>query len=441
MISLPCLSELPPRRFENPATLRRLTTASRALAELKGVAATIPNQDILISTLGLQEAKDSSAIENIVTTHDELFRDALFPATLARSAAKEVLRYRQALRVGHELVSVHGLLLTSHLLRIQAELELNNAGLRRLPGTTLKNSAGETVYTPPQEHDQIVLLMADLERFINDDGLFDADPLVKMALIHYQFESIHPFYDGNGRTGRILNVLYLVRQGLLENPVLNLSRAIVRRKADYYRLLQAVREGDAWEEWVDFMLAAVEESATDAIATIGQIKAALHDAKHRIRAGFRFYSQDLINNLFTHPYTKIDFLMRDLGVSRLTATRYLDALSAEGFLEKQRVGRANYYINRRLCDIIAGGEGKASARQCLAPVALRAGSSSPMRMPGRQPSSAGSMPFQATTRYLSIGLFYRCGTPLQGKHLLVGYIHHDMLLGESMNHLPKPHHE
>lgn len=194
--------------------------------------------------------------------------------------------------------------------------------------------------------------MGELERFINDDSLFDADPLIKMALIHYQFESIHPFYDGNGRTGRIVNMLYLVKQGLLENPVLSLSRAIVRHKADYYRLLQAVREQDAWEEWVDYLLGAVEESATSAIVTIHQIKTALQDAKQQIRAGYRFYSQDLINNLFTHPYTKIEFLMQDLGVSRLTATRYLDALSEGGFLEKQKVGRSNFYINRRLVEII-----------------------------------------------------------------------------------------
>ncbi len=352
MTTLPSLTDLSPRRFEGPALLRKLTMASRKLAELKGVAATIPNQNILISTLGLQEAKDSSAIENIVTTHDELFRDAAFPASVAQSAAKEVLRYRQALNVGFGLVTTHGLLLTNHLLQIQAELEQNSAGLRRLPGTALKNSAGETVYTPPQEPAEIVRLMGELERFINDDSLFDADPLIKMALIHYQFESIHPFYDGNGRTGRIVNVLYLVKQGLLENPVLYLSRAIVRHKADYYRLLQAVRERDAWEEWVDYLLSAVEESATSAIATIHQIKAALQDAKQQIRAGYRFYSQDLINNLFTHPYTKIEFLMQDLGVSRLTATRYLDALSEGGFLVKLKAGRSNFYINQRLVEII-----------------------------------------------------------------------------------------
>ena len=158
-------------------------------------------------------------------------------------------------------------------------------------------------YTPPQNPVEIVALMSDLERFINDADLFAVDPLIKMALIHHQFESIHPFYDGNGRTGRILNVLYLVKEGLLEVPVLYLSRHIVRTKADYYRLLQAVRDDDAWEAWVLYMLEAVEQTAGQAISTINAIKAALFDYKHRIRDGFKFYSQDLINTLFMHPYT------------------------------------------------------------------------------------------------------------------------------------------
>ena len=202
--------------------------------------------------------------------------------------------------------------------------------------------------------DRVVALMGDLERFINDDELFEADPLIKMALIHHQFETIHPFYDGNGRTGRIVNVLYLVKQGLLETPVLYLSRHIVRTKVDYYRLLQAVRDDDAWEDWVMYMLVAVEETAREAISIIGGIKRALMDYKHRIRADYRFYSQDLINNLFTHPYTKIQFVEQDLKVSRLTATRYLDALSEGGFLLKRKVGRSNFYINVALNAILTG---------------------------------------------------------------------------------------
>lgn len=351
MSVLPPLDHLDAARFDTPAILKKLASSSRALAELKGIAASIPNQGILINTLGLQEAKDSSEIENIVTTHDELFKDDVLPEAFANPAAKEVLRYRQALRVGFEQVRQSGLITSNHIIDIQAELERNNAGFRRLPGTALKNGSGETVYTPPQP-DAIVALMRDLEFFINDGERFSADPLIKMALIHHQFESIHPFYDGNGRTGRIVNVLYLVKEGLLDVPVLYLSSHIVRSKADYYRLLQSVRDDDAWEDWVLYLLAAVEQTAVHTIATIHAIKAALFDYKHRIRAGFKFYSQDLINHLFTHPYTKIDFVQRDLAVSRLTATKYLDALAGEGFLQKQKSGRSNYYINVALNDIL-----------------------------------------------------------------------------------------
>ncbi len=354
MSTLLALHNLPPGRFETPAIFKKLAAASRALAELKGVAASIPNQGILVNTLGMQEAKDSSAIENIVTTHDELFKDDAFPESGTNPAAKEVLRYRQALRIGFAAVRQSGLLTVRHILDIQQELERNTAGLRKLPGTALKDGAGRTVYTPPQEPDAIVALMRDLERFINDDQVFEADALIKMALIHHQFESIHPFYDGNGRTGRIINVLYLVKQGLLDIPVLYLSRHIVRTKADYYRLLQAVRERDAWEDWVLYMLTAVERSASEAIATIHAINAALLDTKHRIRAQYKFYSQDLINNLFTHPYTKIEFIERDLKVSRLTATKYLNALSEGGFVLKQKIGRSNYYINVALNAILTG---------------------------------------------------------------------------------------
>ncbi len=354
MTDIQPLTALQPERFDRPDILKKLNAASRSLAELKGVAASMPNQDILISTLGLQEAKDSSAIENIVTTHDELFRDAAFPDTAVSAASKEVAHYRQALRVGFESVRETGLLTNNHILEIQAELERNRAGFRVLPGTALKSGSGHTVYTPPQDPDAILALMADLERFINQDELFNADPLIKTALIHHQFESIHPFYDGNGRTGRIVNVLYLVKQGLLDIPVLYMSRHIVRTKSDYYRQLQAVRDHDSWEDWVLYMLTAVEHTATEGIATIQAIKSLLLDYKHRIRAQHRFYSQDLINNLFSFPYTKIDFVQHDLKVSRLTATRYLDELTATGFLHKRKIGRSNYYINLPLFDILTG---------------------------------------------------------------------------------------
>ena len=352
MTMLHPLEQLDAARFETPAILKKLASSSRRLAELKGIAASIPNQGILINTLGLQEAKDSSEIENIVTTHDELFKDDVLPEAFANPAAKEVLRYRQALRVGFEQVRASGLLTANHIIQIQGELERNNAGFRKLPGTALKDGAGRTVYTPPQDPAEILRLMAGLERFLNDPDVLAVDPLIKMALAHHQFESIHPFYDGNGRTGRIVNVLYLVKEGLLDIPVLYLSKHIVRSKADYYRLLQTVRDDDTWEDWVLYMLDAVEQTATQTLATIHAIKAALFDYKHRIRAQHKFYSQDLINNLFTHPYTKIDFLQRDLQVSRLTATKYLDALAASGFVQKQKVGRSNYYVNRALNQIL-----------------------------------------------------------------------------------------
>ena len=349
------LDRLKPERFDTPAILKRLASSSRKLAELKGIAASIPNQGILINTLGLQEAKDSSEIENIVTTHDELFKEDVLPEASQNLAAKEVQRYRQALGLGYAQVREAGLITANHIIAIQAELEQNNAGFRKLPGTALKNGAGETVYTPPQDPTAIIELMSDLERFLNDADCFPADPLIKMALIHHQFESIHPFYDGNGRTGRIINVLYLVKEGLLDVPVLYLSSHIVRTKADYYRLLQAVRDKDAWEDWVLYMLDAVEQTAGQTITTIHAIKAALFDYKHRIRAGFKFYSQDLINNLFMHPYTKIEFVQRDLEVSRLTATKYLDSLAEEGFVQKHKIGRNNYYVNIALNAILSGG--------------------------------------------------------------------------------------
>lgn len=354
MTTLKPLDHLDPIRFETAVILKKLASASRRLAELKGVAATIPNQGILINTLGLQEAKDSSEIENIVTTHDELFKGEDSTQEAIDAATKEVLRYRQALRKGFLLVQETGLLTLNHMLSIQEVLEQNRAGFRKLPGTALKNNAGEVVYTPPQDQQEVQRLMGDLERFMNEDVPFDADPLIKMSLIHHQFESIHPFYDGNGRTGRILNVLYLVKEDLLDIPVLYLSSQIVKTKAEYYRLLQAVRDEDAWEDWVFYMLDMVEKTALQTIQTIGAIKNALQDYKHRIRAKHKFYSQDLINNLFTHPYTRIEFVEKDLEVSRVTATRYLDKLAEDGFLAKQKRGRGNYYINIALTAILMG---------------------------------------------------------------------------------------
>jgi len=348
------LRPLPPERdLETRPILKRLAIAHRYLAELKGVSGTIPNKGILINTLALQEAKDSSAIENIVTTHDELYREELNPGNTVNPGAKEVRYYANALRIGYESVKDRKLLAINDILRIQEELEGNRAGFRKLPGTDLVNDrTGEVVYTPPQDPGRIVTLMENLERFINDDTMLDADPLIKMALIHYQFESIHPFYDGNGRTGRIVNVLYLVLKDLLDIPVLYLSRYFMQTKGEYYRRLQAVRDAEAWEDWICYVLEGVERTSRQTIATVDDIASALMEYKHRIRDSFKFYSQDLINNLFNHPYTKIEFLMRDLDISRLTATRYLDAIAETGLLKKEKIGRSNYYINTSLYGIL-----------------------------------------------------------------------------------------
>lgn len=348
------LKNLPPEvDLETKKILRKAASAHRFLAELKGVSATIPNQEILINTLSLQEAKDSSEIENIITTHDDLFREDLFPDYGLNPAAKEVSRYVSALKKGYTLVKHEGLLTSNHIIEIQTELVTYRSGFRTLPGTELRNEqTGETVYIPPQEQEAIIRLMTNLESYINDTSVAEVDPLIKMAVIHYQFESIHPFYDGNGRSGRIINVLYLVMMGLLDIPVLYLSRYIVRHKGEYYRLLQKVREEEAWEEWILFILNAVEDTAKRTIKMVSAIHAALLDYKHRIRGKYKFYSQDLINNLFFHPYTRIEFIRRDLGIGRQTASKYLDDLCEDGLLRKQKIKQSNYYINTALYNIL-----------------------------------------------------------------------------------------
>jgi Fic family protein len=351
------LMPLPPAvDLETPAIFRRLNQANRHLAELKGTVKTIPNANILIDTLLLQEAKDSSEVENIVTTHDELFR-AVSGVEAVSPATKEVKQYVLALRQGLVSVKNNGLIPNRLLLEMQGILEPNKAGVRKLPGTTLTNAVtGEIIYTPPQNHDDIIAHLSDLERFINDASVSSLDPLIKMALIHYQFESIHPFYDGNGRTGRILNVLYLVASGLLDIPVLYLSRYIIQYKSDYYRLLQEVRDQNAWEAWVSFMLDAVSQTARHTLYLVEEIRRLMQEAKLLIRDTLpSIYSQDLLNHLFRHPYTKISFLMADLQISRPTATKYLNRLAQNKIVQKHKLGRTFYYINEALANLLIEG--------------------------------------------------------------------------------------
>ena len=348
-----------PYDLETKTVLRQANKANRKLAELKGVAQTIPNERILISSLTLQEAKDSSAVENIVTTQDDLYRaglDANF--TLIGAATKEVLFYREAINEGFKLVRNKNILSLNDIKRIQEVLEQNSAGFRTTPGTQLKRSSdGVVIYTPPQDGQRIVELMSNLEQFINDDELCPIDPLVKMAIIHHQFESIHPFYDGNGRTGRIVNILYLVTSGLLDLPILYLSRYITHNKAEYYERIQAIRNatGDnsaQWEAWILYMLRGVEQTAEETIALVKNIGKLMTEYKNIIRPAVGGkYSHELLNGLFYHPYTKIGHLESNMQVSRQTAAKYLDRLASLGLLQKERMGKENYYINTKLMEL------------------------------------------------------------------------------------------
>ena len=344
-----------PYDLETKAVLKQLNKANKMLAELKGLATTIPNEQILISSLTLQEAKESSEVENIVTTQDDLYRASVsINQELQSAATKEVLNYREALQHGFNLVRKRQLLTNNVIKEIQERLEYNRAGFRTVPGTALKRNDGTIVYTPPQDANEIAEYMKNLERFINDDSMCDFDPLVKMAIIHHQFESIHPFYDGNGRTGRIINVLYIVQNRLLDLPILYLSRYITRNKAEYYRLIQAIRDKNSdnaseWEEWILFMLRAVEETAFDTINLVKGIGKLMVEYKNILRPLFgKYYKHELLNNLFFHPYTKLEYFQRDMSITRQTASKYLDKIVSTGLLEKIKLGRENYYVNKGL---------------------------------------------------------------------------------------------
>ncbi|ENZ3903489.1 Fic family protein [Campylobacter jejuni] len=329
--------------------------ASRKLAELNGLSKSIPNPSILINALILQEAKDSSEIENIITTHDELFLSRVDENKLTR-AAKEVKDYESALKKGYELLKKEQLLRNAHILEIQKRLERNNAGFRKQSGTMLKNPiTGEIKHIPPQNPNNIQELMRNLELYINDDSLDEFDFLVKMAIIHYQFESIHPFYDGNGRTGRIINILYLVYKGLLDFPILYLSAYIVKNKDEYYKLLQKVRDEGDILKWIEYILKGIEQTAVKTIETIIKIEKMMSNVGEILQNKTNFYSKDFAELLFSHPYTKIDFLIKKLDISRQSASKYLKICENLGILECIKMGRSNYYINIELLRLFRKG--------------------------------------------------------------------------------------
>ena len=354
---------------ESKEILRQVNKANRALAELKGVATTIPNEAILINTLTLQEAKESSEIENIVTTQDDLYKAEIdVGKQLITAATKEVLRYRETLQLGFQLVKEEAQLSNKIVKKIQMYLVGNQAGFRSQAGTMLKNGQGETVYTPPQSRDDIERAMANLEAFINRPEMCEIDPLIKMAIIHHQFESIHPFYDGNGRTGRIINVLYLVINRLLDLPILYLSRYITQNESQYYSLIQAIRDkgeenSREWQEWILFILKGVEQTALDTTRLVQGISALMQRYEQTLRPLFgKNYRHELLNNLFYHPYTKIEFMQRDLMVQRKTAAKYLNVMVEAKVLVVVKIGRENYYINRELMELFLN-QGFALPRQ------------------------------------------------------------------------------
>ena len=352
------LLTLPPRtedgsvNLETIEVLKALAVAHRNLAELKGYAEVVPNKNILINALTINESKDSSAIENIVTTHDELF-EAMASGKKLFGAPKEVLNYKEAIWHGFDLIKEKGFLSTNMIIEIQEIIEGNKAGIRKQGGTVLMNEqTGEVVYRPPETENEILELMANLELYINDND-DEIDPLIKLAVVHYQFESIHPFYDGNGRTGRIINILYLVLNELLDTPILYLSKYIVENRQEYYKLLQSVGSRGNWTEWVIYMLRGISEMSIYSLNQLKRINELIELSTEEIHKVLpTVYSKELMEVIFSEFYTRISSVEKALGVTRKTASSYLSQLTEYGFLEVEKRGREKRYINRRLIDVV-----------------------------------------------------------------------------------------
>ena len=337
--------------LKTPKILETLNEASRSLAELKGFANSIPNQHILINAITINEAKDSSAIENIVTTHDSIYK-VLTESGFKEDAAKEVVDYRSAIWRGYEIIKEKEFISTNVLVELHAMIEPNKTGIRKTPGTKLVNSkTGEIIYTPPQSESEIRDLLKNLEDYINTED--ETDPLIKMALIHYQFESIHPFYDGNGRTGRILNVLYLVLNKLLDSSILYLSNYINKNKDEYYRLFTEFRENNNYEDWIIYILKGIEETSKNTIELIRKIQEEMESYKNEFMEKLpKIYSDELLDSLFFEVYTRINYIEDRCGVTRQTAATYLNQLVDVGLLEYEKVGRESIYKNTRLIDLL-----------------------------------------------------------------------------------------
>ncbi len=338
-----------PEKYDSIKIWKQEGKSRAAIAELKGTANIIPNQSILINAIILQESKDSSEVENIITTKDKLYQ-AISASKNIDTATKEVMYYIEALQEGWKKIKKKGFISINDIIEIQKILIKNDAGIRRTPGTTLVNDkTGEVMYSPPDEPDTINDLLKNMTEYLNSDE----DDLIKLGIIHYQFESIHPFYDGNGRTGRILNILYLLLKDYLEIPILYLSSYIIKNKAEYYRLLHEVTKEENWEQWLLFILKGIEITATETIQKIKMIKILMDKKIEHVKEKIpKIYSKELVELLFENPYCKVEFLVHGLGIERKTASVYLHKLSGVGLLEIRKIGRENIFINNDLMEIL-----------------------------------------------------------------------------------------
>ncbi|MDQ7051038.1 MAG: Fic family protein [Enterobacterales bacterium] len=345
------LPTLPPTiDLDSVAILKACIPARAALAELKKAGELLPNQGLLINLLPLLEAKDSSEIENIVTTTDKLFQFANEDSQ-ADLSTKEALRYRTALKSGYQALSTRPLC-SNTAVEVCSTIKGSQMDVRKIPGTTLANSiTGDVIYTPPAGENVIRGLLADWERFLNQDD--DLDPLIKMAVAHYQFEAIHPFHDGNGRTGRVINILYLIDVGLLSLPILYLSRYIVQNKPDYYRLLTAVTSDENWKEWILYMLKAVESSAIWTTNKIAAVRELIEDTTNHIKMSLpKIYTHELVQVIFEQPYCRIGNLVdRDIA-KRQTASTYLKQLCEIGILNQIQAGKEKLFVHPKLIQLM-----------------------------------------------------------------------------------------
>ena len=348
------LPGLPPKAdIEPPEVLRACIAARAELARVGALGEGLPNQAILVDAIPLQEARSSSEIENIVTTGDALYQ-ALASGdedSQMDPNAKEVLRYREALWAGLGSLQKRKTLDIALFESICSLIRGMDVQVRRDEVSIGAPDIGLVVYTPPGgEH--VGRLLSDLEGFLNDDS-DGVDPLVKMAVAHYQFEAIHPFMDGNGRTGRILNILYLCRRGLLQSPTIYLSRYFIENRANYYRYLREVTETGNWTQWILYMLAAVKETSRDTIARIEKMRDLADEMAERAKGKTRAAEREgFMEILFKWPYCKIGIMERELPCSRITAKRYLDDMVTLGLLARIKIGRVYYYVNERLADLL-----------------------------------------------------------------------------------------